>query len=242
MPTRRKVTETIVEAYKLQVLQIKKDLDEDADFVNVTTDIWSSQNLESYLGVTGQWASKTNGKLKIRCLAVRSMSGSHTGENIDAYLKAVFDEYGISTKVFVILRDNASNMARAMIIGGYTTYGCFAHSEQLCLVKVYESQRATRDVVHRIRKIVAHFHRSGKATEELHRIQASLNLPQHKLIQDVETQWNSTYYMIKRFIEQRPAISQYLEDNDTSLSPLNGNEWKLAMAMTTIFSTFEEVI
>ena len=47
--------------------------------------------------------------------------------------------------------------------------------------------------------------------------------------------------MIKRFIEQRPAISQYLEDNDTSLNPLNGNEWKLAMAMTTIFSTFEEV-
>ena len=35
------------------------------------------------------------------------------------------------------------------------------------LFKVYENQRATKDVVHRIRKIVAHFHRSGKATEEL---------------------------------------------------------------------------
>ena len=126
-----------------------------------------------------------------------------------------------------------------MIIGGYTTYSCFPHSEQLCLVKVYESLRATRDVVHRIQQIVAHFHRSGKATEELHCIQASLNLPQHKLIQGVKTRWNSTYYMIKHFIEQHPAISQYLEDNDTSLSPLNGNEWKLAMA--TIFSTFEEV-
>lgn len=153
-----------------------------------------------------------------------------------SYLKVVFNEYGISTKVFVILRDNASNMARAMFIGRYTTYGCFAHSEQLCLAKVYENQRATRDVVHRIRNIVSHFHRSGKATEELHLIQASLNLPQHKLIQDVETRWNSTYYMLKRFIEQRPAISQYLEDQDTSFRPLNGNEWKLAMAMTTVFS------
>lgn len=110
------------------------------------------------------------------------------------------------------------------------------------MVKVYENQRATRDLVSRIRKIVAYFHRSGKATEELHRIQASLNLPQHKLIQDVETRWNSTYYMLKRFIEQRPAISQYLEDNDTSFSPLSGNDWKLALAMTTIFSTFEEVM
>lgn len=242
MPTRRKVTETIEEAYKIQVLQMKRELNVDADDVNVTTDIWSSRNVGSYIGVTGQWVSKENGELKIRCLAVRSMSGSHTGENIDTYLKKVFDEYGISTKVFVILRDNASNVARAMIIGGYTTYGCFAHTEQLCLVKVYESQRATKDVVHRIRKIVAHFHRSGKATEELHRIQASLNLPKHKLIQDVETRWNSTYYMLKRFIEQRAAISLYLEDNDTSFGPLSGNDWKLAMALCTIFSTFEEVV
>ena len=57
MPTRRKVTETIEEAYKLQVLQIKKELNVDADDVNVTTDIWSSRNVGSYIGVTGQWAS-----------------------------------------------------------------------------------------------------------------------------------------------------------------------------------------
>ena len=92
-------------------------------------------------------------------------------ESIDTYLKTVLTEYGISTKVFVILQDNASNMARAMLIGGYTTYDCFAHTEQLCLVKVYENQRATRDVVSRIHKIVAYFHRSGKAMEELRHTQ-----------------------------------------------------------------------
>ena len=90
MPTRRKVTETIEEAYELQVLRIKKEL-------NVDADIWSSRNVGSYIGVTGQWASKADGELKIRCLGVRSMSGSHTGENIDTYLK----------KVFVILRDKS---------------------------------------------------------------------------------------------------------------------------------------
>ena len=241
MPTRRKVTETIEEAYKLQFQQIKKEFNEDADFVNVTTDIWSSRNMGSYIGVTGQWSSKATGELKIRCLAVRCMSGSHTGENIDAYLKTVFNEYGISAKVFVILRDNASNMARAMRVGGYTTYGCFAHSEQLCLTKVYENQRATNDMVHRVRKIVAHFHKSAKGTEELQKIQVSLNLPQHKLIQDVETRWNSTYYMLKRIIEQRASISQYLEDHDVSVRPLDGNDWKLAKALTTVFHTFEKV-
>ena len=153
----------------------------------------------------------------------------------------MFNEYGILAKVFVILRDNASNMARAMRVGGYTTYGCFAHSEQLCLTKVYENQRATNDMVHRVRKIVSHFHKSAKGTEQLQKIQVSLNLPQHKLIQDVETRWNSTYYMLKRIIEQRASISQYLEDHDVSVRPLDGNDWKLAKALTTVFHTFEEV-
>ena len=71
MPTCHKVTETIEEAYKLQFQQIKKELNEDADFVNVTTGIWSSRNMGSYIGVTGQWSSKATGELKIRCLAIR---------------------------------------------------------------------------------------------------------------------------------------------------------------------------
>ena len=117
MPTRRKITEMIEEAYKLQVQYIKKELSKDTDHTNVTTDIWSSRNMGSYIGVTGHWTSKATGELKVRCLAVRPMSGSHTGENIDAYLKTVFNEYEISAKVFIILRDNAANMARAMSVG-----------------------------------------------------------------------------------------------------------------------------
>ena len=85
--------------------------------------------------------------------------------------------------------------------------------------KVYENQRATNDMVHRVRKIVAYFHKSAKGTEELQKIQVSLNLPQHKLIQDMETRWNSTYYMLKRIIEQRASISQYLEDHNVSVRP-----------------------
>ena len=94
---------------------------------------------------------------------------------------------------------------------------------------------------HCVRKIVSHFHKSSKATEELRQIQTLLNLPQHKLIQDVETRWNSSYYMLKRIIEQRAAISQYLGDYKGIVAFLDGNDWKLAKALTTVFQTFEEV-
>ena len=47
--------------------------------------------------------------------------------------------------------------------------------------------------------------------------------------------------MLKRIIEQRASISQYLEDHDVSVRPLDGNDWKLAKALTTVFHTFKEV-
>lgn len=36
--------------------------------------------------------------------------------------------------------------------------------------------------------------------------QVLLELPKHKLIQDVSTRWNSTYDMFSRYIEQQPAV------------------------------------
>ena len=40
--------------------------------------------------------------------------------------------------------------------------------------------------------------------------QEQLELPKHKLIQEVATRWNSTYEMYQRLLEQRSAISAVL--------------------------------
>ena len=40
--------------------------------------------------------------------------------------------------------------------------------------------------------------------------QALLELPQHKLINDVPTRWNSSYDMVQRFLEQQAAIEAVL--------------------------------
>ncbi|XP_011410530.1 PREDICTED: zinc finger BED domain-containing protein 4-like [Amphimedon queenslandica] len=43
-----------------------------------------------------------------------------------------------------------------------------------------------------------------------HLNQKRLNLPEHKLIQQVDTRWNSTYYMLERYLEQYEAIKTTL--------------------------------
>ena len=50
----------------------------------------------------------------------------------------------------------------------------------------------------RCRKIVEHLNRSRIHNEELKAKQKQLEIPQHNLIQEVVTRWNSTFDMISR--------------------------------------------
>lgn len=57
-----------------------------------------------------------------------------------------------------------------------------------------------------MRRIVTFFHSSSTATHILKEKQSALQLPEHKLIQDVRTRWNSSFDMMSRYLEQQLAI------------------------------------
>jgi len=101
-------------------------------------------------------------------------------------------------------------MIKAMLHTELMHVSCFAHTLQLALHDGFLSQQSVTELMANARKLVGHFKHSSAATSRLHAIQQDIGLPNHQLIQDVATRWNSTYHMLDRLSEQRRAVSLYL--------------------------------
>ena len=76
---------------------------------------------------------------------------------------------------------------------------CTAHCLQLCL-KAGLSINTTDRLTGVARKLVGHFKRRVLACEELKKRQAQMELPEHKLIQDCDTRWNSKCLSMRHII------------------------------------------
>ena len=110
--------------------------------------------------------------------------------------------------------------------------GCFAHILNLAAKKAVALNAASR-LLGKVRRVVTFFHKSTTAAEFFTQKQAMLNIPQHKLIHDVTTRWNTAHDMLERYVEQQPAIFSAMVDKSVKksgkdIAMLTDNELKLA--------------
>ena len=114
---------------------------------------------------------------------------------------------------------------------------CFGHTLQLCIKPSLELPSVSK-LVSKCRKLVGHFKHSTTITAEMGKRQKMLNVPEHQLIQDVPTRWNSTQLMLQRLFEQRRVINDLMLDtsftkkNDASLL-LSNQEWETVNDLST---------
>lgn len=100
-------------------------------------------------------------------------------------------------------------MAIAAELTGMLHFKCFAHTLNLASQRALKLPNVAR-LLGRVRRITSLFRRSTTASHVLRQKQNLLQLPEHKLITDVVTRWNSAHNMLERFLEQQPAISAAL--------------------------------
>lgn len=61
----------------------------------------------------------------------------------------------------------------------------------------------------------------------------------HRLVQDISTRWNSTFYLLERLLEQKRAIGVYSQEAD--IKCLTANQWNLAETVIHNLKPLEEL-
>lgn len=232
MPSRKTIQARINLCYNRKKEEIKNILSK-SDAVSLTTDSWTSINMDSYSTVTAHYIE--NWALKNNVLATVYHAESHTADNLQHTLTAVCEQYGIVEKIFGCVHDNAANIVLACRNLDFVKFNgsCAAHTIQLAINKGFDETPLFKKTIAACSKLVGHFKHSYAATNYLKEKQALQDLPQHKLIQRCSTRWNSTYDMFERISEQRWAVTAVLSDrtmtkiNDARVLELRDDHWIL---------------
>lgn len=148
-------------------------------------------------------------------LNTSSSNERQTADNLKEQLDSVIKEWRLNTntKRLCITSDNASNIVKAISMSFYTLthVRCFAHTINIAVQKALKVKSVNTCIGH-IKRIVGFFARSPAAKGLLKEKQKQLEKPEHILINDVTTRWNSTVDMLDRFLEQKSVIYTALDE------------------------------
>ena len=130
------------------------------------------------------------------------MPERHTAKHIAERLQESVKHFNIDERnISAIVQDNARNIKLAVQKLGWQDVPCFVHTLQLGVNSGLDSSQISRLIAIE-RKLVGYFKRSAVSMTALKKKQQQMNIPQHHLLRDVATRWNSTYFMKERLLEQ----------------------------------------
>lgn len=92
--------------------------------------------------------------------------GSHSGDHIRSVLEELASNWVITSTIHVIMRDNGTNMVKAINESQFVGKGCFIHTLQLA-IKASLQVEIVSDSLTSARRIVTHFNHYSKAQEKL---------------------------------------------------------------------------
>lgn len=239
LPCRKTLANSMLQAtYSKAEETVKVRVAAEVKSICITTDLWTSRVTESYIAITGHYLTD-DCELKTILLGCCQFSGHHTAANIATEMNALVNKWNLNGKVNFAVSDNAANIVKAIKEGlGWKHFGCFAHTLNLI---VEDALKACKKQIENVKKVVGHFRKSTVSSERLAKYQVQQNQEPKRLIQDVDTRWNSTYYMVKRVVELEEAIRSTMAFVGRDLPILTDEDWKTYKELCYILRPFEEL-
>ncbi|XP_022825647.1 zinc finger BED domain-containing protein 4-like [Spodoptera litura] len=220
----------------------KISVSEDASSICLTTDIWTSRNNDSYLAITGHYIDR-NYNLQSVLLECKVLEKSHTGVHLAEEIKNVTQDWSIpSEKVLLVVSDNGANITNAVKqILGWKHFSCYAHTLNLAVQKILGNSYI-KDTLSKVKSIVSYFKRSNVAWNKLKTYQEQANKVVKRPLQDVPTRWNSTFYMLSRFVELKDEINCAMSNLDVvNCTRLTSYDWDVCQSLIWVLRPCEEV-
>ncbi|XP_068094507.1 zinc finger BED domain-containing protein 6-like [Hyperolius riggenbachi] len=197
--------------------------------------------IKQFRSYTGMQHHRCQAMLKLVSMEEKRQTGSEILSAFEDQIRQWLAPRKLLTGI--VVSDNGSNMLSAMRLGGYTHLPCLAHVFNLIVSKFLGTYEGLKDAVSTARKVSAHIRRSATASASLKLLQRRHNLPQHRLISDCPTRWNSTLYMLQRLWEQRMAVRIYLSEtasSNLSLDYITGDQWEQIGQVCQVLQPFEQ--
>lgn len=214
----------------------------DAPHVSFSMDTWTETMAEkSFFGITCHFLEGSN--IISVDLSLVQLSSNHTAELLEQTMLQVFKEWNIDTKKIVsITTDNGSNMVAAVKSSFEPQHvPCFAHTLNL-VTETAVSHEKIEPIIKKVRGVVKYIKNSVIMSDKLRKAQMDNNVPEgkmRKMILDVKTRWNSTYYMVERFLDLLKIVSQLLIEEPSSPEMPNAVEIDALRNLAAILRPFE---
>ncbi|XP_035993649.1 zinc finger BED domain-containing protein 4-like [Fundulus heteroclitus] len=115
---------------------------------------------------------------------------------------------------------------------------CIAHTLNVLVKRVLDQHPVLSGLRAKGRKLVGYFRSSTTAKEKLTQVQLQLGMQATKLMQEVETRWNSTYLMLQRLVELREPVGATLAGLHTDIPFFTASEFDIVVACLSLLSPF----
>uniref|UniRef100_A0A3Q3Q9S5 BED-type domain-containing protein n=1 Tax=Monopterus albus TaxID=43700 RepID=A0A3Q3Q9S5_MONAL len=191
-------------------------------FFSCTTDLWTSRAASTFMAVTLQFITET-WNMPSWCLGCTGLNSEHTAECLrEASEEMIQDAWKLDMSYMAgSTTDNTSANMKAFQ-QNFTWVPCFGHTVpcesirhcnlHLAINKGLDIDRVS-GALSRLRKTVSVFSRSPTMLRQLKKKQKDLQVPEHRMIHDEPTRWDSAYQMVERFLEQQQAVCSVLADD-----------------------------